>query len=99
MIKTKYRISAKAVEDLEQIWEYTFEKWSADQADRYYKLLIDEIEFISNDISSGKSMEHIKEGYKASIVKSHMIFFRRKDEITEIIRILHQKMDVESNIK
>ena len=99
MIKTKYRISAKAVEDLEQIWEYTFEKWSSDQADRYYKLLIDEIEFISNDMSSGKSMKHLKEGYKASIVKSNMIFFRRKDEITEIIRILHQKMDVESNIK
>ncbi len=99
MIKTKYRISAKAVEDLEQIWKYTFEKWSSDQADRYYKLLIDEIEFISNDISSGKSIEHLKEGYKASIVKYHMIFFRRKDEITEIIRILHQKMDVESNIK
>jgi len=99
MKKLKYRISAKAVEDLEQIWEYTFEKWSADQADRYYNLIIDEIEFIANDQASGKSMDHVREGYRASIVKSHIIFFRKTYDITEIIRILHQKMDVESNLK
>jgi toxin ParE1/3/4 len=95
----KYRISAKAVEDLEQIWVYTFNKWSAEQADRYYHLIIDEIEFISRDQSGGKSMDHIKEGYRVSIVKSHMIFFRRTGGITEIIRILHQKMDTESNLE
>jgi len=62
MRKPKYRISTKAVEDLEQIWEFTSKKWSAEQADRYYKLIIDEIEFIAGTPTSGKSMEHIKDG-------------------------------------
>ena len=35
-----YRISEKAVEDLEDIWTYTFHKWSIKQADRYYNLII-----------------------------------------------------------
>ncbi len=99
MRKPKYRISAKAIEDLEQIWEFTFEKWSAEQADRYYKLIIDEIEFIAGNHTSGTSIEHIRAGYKVAIVKSHLIFFKRNKDITEVIRILHQKMDVESNLK
>ena len=99
MRKPKYRISAKAVEDLEQIWEFTSKKWSVEQADRYYKLIIDEIEFIAGNRTNEKSNEHIKEGYKVSIAKSHLIFFKRNKDIAEIIRILHQRMDVESKFK
>ena len=99
MRKPKYRISAKAVEDLELIWEFTSKKWDAEQAYRYYKLIIDEIEFIAGNHTSGKSMEHIKKGYKASIVKSHLIFFKRNKDVAEVIRILHQKMDVKSKLK
>ena len=32
----KYLITNKAVEDLSKIWEYTFDNWSEDQADKYY---------------------------------------------------------------
>ena len=100
MKKAKFRISEKAVEDLEKIWEYTYETWSKNQADRYYKLLIDEIDYISENPNSGRPMDHIKKGYRASIVKSHLIFFRLgDDDIVEIIRILHQMMDVECHLK
>lgn len=43
----KYIISMEAVHDLEQIWIYTFETWSIEQADRYFNLITDEIEFIA----------------------------------------------------
>ena len=95
-----YKISEKSVEDLENIWTYTFHKWSIEQADRYYNLIINEIEFISKNFLAGKSMDHIKKGYRASIVKSHLIFYRKsQDNQIEIIRILHQRMDVENKIK
>ncbi|MBL7113660.1 MAG: type II toxin-antitoxin system RelE/ParE family toxin [Bacteroidales bacterium] len=96
---SKYRISEAAINDLDGIWEYTFLKWSKEQADRYHNLIMNEIEFIAENISSGKSMNHIKDGYLVSYVKSHMIFFKRKEGIVEIIRILHQKMDIESNLE
>ena len=60
---TKYRISEVAINDLDGIWEYTFLKWSKEQADRYHNLIINEIEFIAENISSGKPMNHIKDGY------------------------------------
>ena len=100
MKNSSYRISEKAIEDIEKIWVYTYEKWSIEQADRYYNLIINEIEYIANNFMSGKSMEHIKEGYRASIVKSHLIFYKRtNDNQLLIIRILHQRMDVKNSIK
>lgn len=98
MIKLKYRISEAARSDFDGIWEYTFHKWSKEQADRYYNLIMNEIEFIADNITSGKPMNHVKKDYFASYVKSHMILFKRNEEIVEVIRILHQRMDVESII-
>ena len=77
MRKIKYRLRAAAVKDLEGIWEYTFRKWSKDQADRYHTLIISEIEFVADNKTVGKDMSHIKEGYLVTYVKSHMIFFKR----------------------
>lgn len=94
-----YRISEKAVENLENIWIYTFHKWSIEQADRYYNLIINEFEFIAKNFMVGNSMDHIKIGYRASIVKSHLIFYRKsQNNQVEIIRILNQRMDIETKI-
>ena len=95
----RYSISEKANQDIENIWLYTFENWSLEQADRYYNLILDEIEFISENFESGKSADYIKKGYRSSIVKSHIIFYKKsRRNIVEIIRVLHQKMDIENRI-
>ena len=76
----KYKISKKAVEDLEEIWIYTYDNWSEKQADRYYNLIINEIEFITENFMSGKSMDHVRKGYRASKVKSHLVFYRKSTD-------------------
>lgn len=93
-----YVITKKAVSDLEEIWLYTVEKWSIDQADRYYKLIFDEIHFICKNLNAGKSMEHVRKGYRASKVKSHLIYYRIENDIIEVIRILHERMDIENRL-
>jgi toxin ParE1/3/4 len=94
-----YRISQKALDDLEEIWFYTFKKWSIEQADRYSMLIMNEIEHISVHFNEGKSMEYIRPDYRAVKVKSHLIFYRMaNDGIVEIIRILHQMMDIENRL-
>ena len=97
--KPVYIIRDKGVEDLEKIWKYTAANWSVDQADRYYKLIISEIEFIGDNYFAGKSMEHVRDGYRASKVKSHLIFYKKgADNILEIVRILHERMDIENRL-
>jgi toxin ParE1/3/4 len=92
-------ISKKAVSDLEEIWLYTVENWSVEQADRYYNLIFDEINFICKNYQTGKSMEHVRKGYYASKVKSHLIFYKIEPNKIEIIRILHEMMDIENRLK
>ena len=100
MKKEAYRISHKAAQDLEDIWLYTFKNWSVEQADRYYKLIIDEIKYLSRNSGNGKSISYIKEGYWVTKVKSHLIFYKRSEEFNiEIVRILHERMDIENRIK
>lgn len=91
-------ITKKAVADLEEIWLNTVEKWSIEQADRYYNLIIDEISFICKNNNAGKSMAHVRKGYRASKVKSRLIFYRVLDNKMEVIRILHERMDIENRL-
>ncbi|KQM33181.1 type II toxin-antitoxin system RelE/ParE family toxin [Chryseobacterium sp. Leaf201] len=92
----KYKISKEASNDLEKIWLYTFETWSTEQADHYFDLLMDEIEYLSENPKSGKDYHEIRKGYFRSRVKSHFIFYKIniKNEEIEIIRILHQQMNI-----
>jgi len=40
-----------------------------------------------------------KKGYRASLMKSHIIFYKKsKSNTVEIIRVLHQRMDIENQI-
>ena len=94
----KYKISNEALKDLEKIWLYTKENWPAEQADRYFNLIIDEINYLAQRPESGKDYSHIRKGYFRSKVKSHFIFYRKNTKILEVIRILHQSMDIESRL-
>jgi len=96
----KYKLSKEAARDLENIWLYTFETWSAEQADRYYNLLLDEIEYVAEKPLVGKDQGHIREGYLRTRVKSHYIFYKinSREDLIEIIRVLHQRMDIEARL-
>ena len=100
MSKNKYRISKQAINDLNKMWILTFQKWSKEQADRYFDLIIGEIKFIADNFSTGKSVEHTRKNYRVTKIKSHLIFYRKgEDDIVEIVRILHQAMDVKKRLK
>ena len=94
----RYRISEKAIGDLETIWLFTFNKWSKVQADRYHNLIIQEIEFIADNFNLSRNKDYIRPGYRMAKVKSHLIFFKKTDDIIEVIRILHENMDIENRL-
>jgi toxin ParE1/3/4 len=91
-----YVLSKDAALDLKEIWLYTVEKWSEEQADRYFALIIKEINYICKNFLAGKSAEIIDEGCRISKVKSHRVIYRVNNGTVEIIRILHERMDIDS---
>lgn len=95
-----YKLSNEAENDLENIWLYTFENWSYEQADRYLNLIINEMEYLCTKPESGVNFGSIRKGYFRTKVKSHLIFYKVnkiKSEL-EIIRILHERMDIENHL-
>lgn len=96
----KYELSVKANSDLSDIWEHTFENWSKEQADAYIKLLFDAINHLCDQPGKGRNYGYVRDGYRGLRVKSHIIFYRiGNSEALEIIRILHQKMDIDARLK
>jgi plasmid stabilization system protein ParE len=59
-----------------------------------FKTIINEINAICTHPNAGLNYGHIRKGYYASKVKAHLIFYRIKSNKIEIIRILHERMDV-----
>lgn len=89
----------RAVADLNQIWEYTIEKWSERQADKYYNELIKACDKISRNRNTGKRYGKIVPDLFGFHVNRHIIFFRRiKSDNVEITRILHESMDLKNRI-
>lgn len=53
----------QAVEDLSNIWGYTFEVWSETQTDKYYQMLISNCQENANNLGLGKSYARITQAY------------------------------------
>ena len=95
-----YRLSPLAERDLEEIWFYTFENWSAEQADRYHNQIMAAIEGLVNGSRQGRPIDDIRPGYRKLAVASHFLFYRITDAgLIDIIRVLHQRMDAASRLQ
>jgi toxin ParE1/3/4 len=95
----EYKLTNKAVEDLNDIWEYTIEKWAEEQADKYYNLLLNSFQEIANNPELGKNYQGIKKELFGLKTNKHIIFYRKSgDKPLEITRILHGRMDLKNRI-
>lgn len=95
----KYFLTNKAVQDLSEIYEYTYTAWSETQAEKYYLELIDFCQMLSENPNIGKSYPSIDLDLLGFPAQKHIIFYKpiSKDEI-EIIRILGGNMDLKNRI-
>lgn len=95
----KFSFTNSALDDLIEIWDYTVENWSENQAEKYYSLILASCLDIANNPQLGKSYNIVSPdllGYKCG---EHIIFYQEivKNEI-EIARVLHGMMDLKSKI-
>lgn len=95
----KYRLSKKAITDFKNIWNYTFDKWSESQADKYYQMLIESFNEISKNPELGKNYSMIIDDLKGYKAGRHIIFYIETEEgLVDILRILHEQMDLKNRI-
>lgn len=95
----EFYLTNKAVEDLNKIWNYTFYKWSEEQADKYYRMLLDSCQDIAENPGLGKNYNGVETNLFGLKTNRHIIFYHKiKSNIIEITRILHGRMDLKNKI-
>lgn len=93
-----YRLSPRAQKDLEDIWLYTFQQWSPTQADSYVSDVLSACKGLVAGEKVGINAEDIREGYWKYFSGSHNIYYKISGSYLDVIRILHQRRDVEAHL-
>ena len=89
-----YRLSPLAEGDLENIWVYSLQNWSLEQADKYQVDLVDAIQMLAEGDKKGRVTDEIRPGYLKYAVGRHFVFYQITDDHLDVVRILHKQMDV-----
>lgn len=96
---TSYRLSPAAEQDLEEIWSYTARTWSPQQAEAYFADLLQGLDMLAANPRIGRTMDRIRPGYRRFHLAHHLIFYTEQGQgSVDVIRILHEKSDVESRL-
>jgi len=95
----KVILRQEAIDDLNNIWEYTFVKCSEFQADKYYETIKFACKEIGRNPKLGKEYTEISRSLLGLKSGKHIIFYQKisENEI-EVIRILHQRMELKDRL-
>lgn len=88
-----------AVEDLQSIRNYTFETWGAEQERIYLDLMWDKFEEILADPERWRSRQDLFPGCRIASQGKHVILFRIKGNVLQIVRLLHSAMDFKLHLE
>jgi toxin ParE1/3/4 len=91
-------LTPAAQADLEDIWRYSVQQWSFAQAERYIRAISDACEDLASGAQKGQDAGDIRAGYRKLKVGSHILFFRWAGDTIDIVRILHQRMDIPNRL-
>jgi toxin ParE1/3/4 len=98
-VSSRYLLSPAAQADLEQIWDYTHDRWGVDQAEEYLSELQHAIERAVANPRIGRTCDEIRPGYRKLAAGSHMLFYRvTAEDVIDVVRVLHQHMDVDRHL-
>lgn len=97
---SSYVLSPAAQADLEQIWDYTCERWSDDQAETYVREIQRAIELVADNPLIGRSCEEVRTGYRRHAVGSHTLYYQpgTGGDPVDVVRILHKHMDIDRHL-
>lgn len=89
-------LSPAAHGDLEQIWDYTCERWDDKQAEEYVREIQRAIERVVDNPTIGRACDPVRPSYRKHAVGAHTLYNRIvPGDLIDVVRILHQRMDVD----
>lgn len=87
-----------AAADIDQIFDYTAERWNFLQAVNYTNAILETCHNLADGHLNGRDAGDIRPGFRRQTCRSHVIFYRLLPNNLEVVRILHQRMDFDSRL-
>ena len=97
-MKGRFVFKPRAHADLDEIWDYTADRWGLEQAETYIRRLWKDIQTVADKPSLGQECAEVRPGYRKYPSGSHVLFYRPTTDGIDIVRILHERMDYERHI-
>lgn len=92
----KYRLTPRALKDLDLIADFTLATWGERQSEKYLSDMAKRFDWLSKNPGAGRLREEIGEGYRSYRQGSHLIFYIVSGDIVAIIGIPHGSMDIDT---
>lgn len=92
------RLRREALRDIDGIADHTFAAWGAEQEDLYLAVLHEAFDRLTEFPDSGVARDDLAPGLRSLAVGRHVVLYVAEDAAIEIVRILHQTMDVSRHL-
>ena len=93
-----YRLTPRALADLDAIAEYTLARWGRTQAESYLTALTDRMAWLAASPELGQQRDDIAPGYRCFREGQHLVFYLVSDGFISIIGVPHNSMDVGAHL-
>jgi len=93
-----YKLLLEAEKDLENIWNYTVRKWSVDQATIYIDQMDNAFQLLAENPHLSREYDEFDPPVHIHHHKKHLVVYLINHTDILIIRVLHEAMDIESQL-
>ena len=87
-----------AEQDLIGIWLYTFDEWGERQADRYLDDLEAAINLLAEQPLLCRERTELNPAVRIHHYAHHLIVYLAQEDSINVVRILHESMDIDSQL-
>lgn len=95
----QYRLAPRALTDLDDIWRFSAETWSIEQADRYVDELVRIFETIAAVPTLARERSELIPPVRIHVHESHLIIYKIAEDHVAIVRVLGAQQDWVSILK
>ena len=90
----RFRLTPRAVADIEAIADYTAAAWGSAKMEDYLRSMTRRFEWLAQNPLAGRERNDVHPGYRSFPEGSHVVFYVVAGEYVDIIGIPHRSMDI-----
>ena len=87
--------SPEARTDLSEIWDYYAKRADRHRADNIVRKISDALRVIEDHPFAGRARDEVRPALRSITARPYVIFYRMRDDVAEIVRILHGRRDLD----